>query len=173
MRNVKPPKWSLMIVWVILFMVAFTVPGSCASVFQIRLVIDGDVLSKDADRMNLVFTNSTTGQTHVEVLWVSKRVLIDQNDIQTTRVATTTSSTSNVPGRPEIDITFTPKGRKKFAEVTRENINKQLAIVVDGQVIDAPIIRTEIPSGTVMVVGNFTRSEAMDLSKKINQALGK
>ena len=162
-----------MIVWVVFFMMSFAVSGSCASVFQIRLVVDGDGLPKDADRMTLVLTNSTTGQTHVAVLWVSKTVLIDQNDVQTTRVLTSTSSTSNVPSRPEIDVTFTPTGRKKFAEVTRENINKQLAIVIDGQVIDAPIIRTEIPGGTALIVGNFTQSEAIDLSKKINQALEK
>ncbi len=116
-------------------------------------------------------TNSATGQTHGEILWVSKEVLLDQNDLQTTAVVTSTPALSNVPGRPEIEVTFTPNGRRQFADVTRQSINKRLAIIINGQVVSAPVIKSEISGGTAMISGDFSPSEAKELSNSINKAL--
>jgi len=128
---------------------------------------------KGAEKMDLTVTNSATGKSYGEILWIGKEVLIHQNDLQEAKVVTNTPAMSNVPGKPVIEITFTPEGRKRFAEVTRQNIDKRLAIIVEGRIVSAPVIRSEISGGKGIISGNFTHSEAVELSNKINQALKK
>lgn len=155
-------------------MAAVAGPAPAVPVFQIRLVVAEGPEStppKDAEKMILMVTNSAAGLTGRQFFWVEKTVLMDQDDLQSARVVTSSPSTSNVPGRPEIEVTFTPKGRKRFAEVTRHNINKRLAILINGRIISAPVIRSEISGGTALISGNFTEAEASELSNKINQAL--
>jgi hypothetical protein len=61
--------------------------------------------------------------------------------------------------------------KKAFAEVTRANLNKQLAILIDGNVVSAPLIRTEIRDGKAIIDGNFTQKEAEALASTINKAV--
>lgn len=63
-------------------------------------------------------------------------------------------------GYPEVSIEFNPEGAKIFSEVTETNINRNLAIVLDGVVQSAPTIRTRIPDGKAVVEGSFTSEEA-------------
>lgn len=55
-------------------------------------------------------------------------------------------------------------GARRFAEVTKKNIGRPFAIVLDGKVISAPVIQSEIPSGSGRITGTFTLKEARDLS---------
>lgn len=116
--------------------------------------------------MNLREVNSATGRTGPEVLYVERNILLDQNDLEPTRVVTSKSS-----GQPVIDVRFTEQGRQRFAEITRQNIDRRLAIIIDGEVYSAPIIRTEITGGKAEISGNFTQGEAEALSRRINAAL--
>ncbi len=137
--------------------------------FQIRLAfsaVPDTAPPPNCDKMILRKTNPVTGGTAIEVLYVQHKVLLDQNDLQTTRVVNSESS-----GRPVIDVTFTEQGRQRFAEITRQNINGRLAIIINGEVYSAPVIRTEIPGGKAEISGNFTQEQAEDLSRKINEAL--
>lgn len=63
-------------------------------------------------------------------------------------------------GQPRISLSLNPEGTKKFATITQENINKQLAIVLDGEVLSAPNIREPILSGNAEITGMFTFEEA-------------
>lgn len=65
---------------------------------------------------------------------------------------------------PQVEIEFDAKGAKIFAAVTREYIGRQLAIVLDDQVLTAPVIKTEIPNGKGVITGQFTQEEATDLA---------
>jgi len=67
-------------------------------------------------------------------------------------------------GEPYVSLTFNPSGAQVFADVTATNINKRLAIVLDGKVVSAPVIREAIPSGQAQISGNFTVEQANDLS---------
>jgi preprotein translocase subunit SecD len=51
-----------------------------------------------------------------------------------------------------------------FQQVTRENIKKRLAIVLDGNVYSAPVIQDEIAGGRAQITGGFTSAEARDLA---------
>lgn len=67
-------------------------------------------------------------------------------------------------GLPYVSLEFNPDGTKIFARVTELNIDKHLAIVLDGVVQSAPVIRTKIPDGRAIIEGNFTMEEAKFLA---------
>lgn len=67
-------------------------------------------------------------------------------------------------GLPYVSLEFNPEGTKIFAKVTELNIDKHLAIVLDGIVQSAPVIRSRIPDGRAIIEGNFTIEEAKFLA---------
>ena len=73
--------------------------------------------------------------------------------------------------KPQIEITMTTQGRRRLAELTQVSLNKRLAIVVGGRLLSAPVIKTEIKDGKVLVEGDFTNQEASELAEKINRAV--
>jgi preprotein translocase subunit SecD len=73
-------------------------------------------------------------------------------------------------GRPQISLTLTAEGTKTFAEITRKNVKRQLAMVSDGKVLSAPTIQTEIAGGKAVITGSFTMKKAREIAAKINEA---
>ncbi len=67
-------------------------------------------------------------------------------------------------GEPYVSLTLNPKGADLFANITAANVGKRLAIVLDGNIVSAPVIREAIPSGQAQISGNFSVEEANDLS---------
>jgi preprotein translocase subunit SecD len=65
---------------------------------------------------------------------------------------------------PVVDFRFDPEGARRFAEATRANVGKQLAIILDNKVISAPVIKEPILGGTGVITGNFTVQSASDLA---------
>ena len=65
---------------------------------------------------------------------------------------------------PVVSFRFDSAGAKRFADVTRENVGKPFAIVLDNKVISAPVIREAIPGGSGIISGNFTVQSASDLA---------
>jgi protein-export membrane protein SecD len=68
------------------------------------------------------------------------------------------------PGAWGVSLTLTPKGRAEFARVTGDNVGRQLAIVLDGVVSSAPVIRSSIPHGQASITGNFDIASSRDLA---------
>jgi preprotein translocase subunit SecD len=135
-----------------------------SNVFQMRLVLDAP--SADSEQMTLVSkSNDTT--TRKEKMSVQKTVLVDQSALKSAKVATDSL------GHPMIDITLTDAGQTKFAEITRQMIGKRLAIIIGGQVYCAPVIRSEISGGKAQISGSFSKEEAKELVKKLNEAVKK
>lgn len=67
-------------------------------------------------------------------------------------------------GSPAVNITFDNRGTLKFADLTRENVGKRMAIVLDGVVYSAPVLREPILGGSAEITGSFTVKEAEDLA---------
>jgi len=65
---------------------------------------------------------------------------------------------------PYVAIDFNAEGGKSFARITEANVERNLAIVLDGKVQSAPVIRTKIPDGHAIIEGNFTMEEAKSLA---------
>ncbi len=80
------------------------------------------------------------------------------------------SLTNATPGndpqnnQPVVNITFDQQGGAKFAKLTSENVNKQFAIILDGQAISAPSINEPIRGGQAQISGNFTAQSANELA---------
>lgn len=76
-------------------------------------------------------------------------------------------SQSNFDSRsnePVVSFRFDAAGARKFSDVTRANVGKPFAIVLDGKVITAPVIREPILGGSGQISGNFSVQETHDLS---------
>ncbi|HWV92186.1 MAG TPA: protein translocase subunit SecD [Burkholderiales bacterium] len=72
----------------------------------------------------------------------------------------------NQTNEPAVHLRLDGQGARVFQEVTRENVNKRMAILLiekgKGEVITAPVIRSEIPGGRVQISGRMTTQEAND-----------
>jgi preprotein translocase subunit SecD len=67
-------------------------------------------------------------------------------------------------GEPEVSITFDGRGARQFERVTGEYVQRNMAIVLDGTVHSAPVIRSKISGGRAVISGSFTMEEARDLA---------
>ncbi|OGS37186.1 MAG: protein-export membrane protein SecD [Elusimicrobia bacterium RIFOXYB2_FULL_49_7] len=67
-------------------------------------------------------------------------------------------------GKAVVNMTLNGEGARRFAKITNANIDKRLAIVLDGQVFSAPSIRTKIPNGRAEITGMKDYNEARDLA---------
>ncbi len=67
-------------------------------------------------------------------------------------------------GRPMVTFGFDRAGGMTFAEITAANIGERFAIVLDGEVLTAPVIQTAIPGGNGQITGDFTIEEAQTLA---------
>ncbi len=89
---------------------------------------------------------------------LQRDVLLDEAAVVDAKVSTDANGTS-------IIVALSEAGAKRFAEITGANIDKQLAIVFDGKVLSAPIIRSAISGGQAQITGSFTPAEAEAIAK--------
>lgn len=71
-------------------------------------------------------------------------------------------------GKPQVQLVFTGDGSKKFGEITKRNVNKVLAIVLDNILIEAPKVNEPILTGNAVINGSFTVETANNLSTQLN-----
>ena len=67
-------------------------------------------------------------------------------------------------GRPAVNFRFNPSGARRFGDYTAENIGEPFAIVLDGEVISAPVIQSHIPGGSGIITGSFSVEESSNLA---------
>jgi preprotein translocase subunit SecD len=127
------------------------------AVFEIRKVLDGP--SEDSEHVVLLHRAKDNGQEVKEVLNVTKMPGLDQSAVKAARVVA-----DEISGKPQVEVRLNEEGKKRFAEVTRANVDKRLAILVEGKVVMAPIVRTEIKDGRALIAGDFTQEEAKALA---------
>jgi len=69
---------------------------------------------------------------------------------------------------PLVMVDFNAEGKEMFANITGENVGRQLAIFLDGQLISDPVIREAIRGGTAVIIGWFDSNEAKELVRNLN-----
>ncbi len=69
---------------------------------------------------------------------------------------------------PKVSLQFDDTGSKLFAQITKENVGKMVAIYLDGAPISTPVVREEIPNGEAVISGNFTPTEGKQLVGRLN-----
>lgn len=71
---------------------------------------------------------------------------------------------NNITNEPEVSMSMNAEGAKEWARLTRENVGRQIAIVLDNYVYSFPVVRQEIKGGNSSISGGFTVEEATDLA---------
>ncbi|MDR0445128.1 MAG: protein translocase subunit SecD, partial [Puniceicoccales bacterium] len=77
----------------------------------------------------------------------------------------------NAYGGYEISLSMTSEGKERFADITRKYVGHQLAVVLDGKLYSAPVIRQEIEGGQASISGDFSQREALELANVLNNPL--
>ncbi|RGT49112.1 protein translocase subunit SecDF [Bacteroides intestinalis] len=67
-------------------------------------------------------------------------------------------------GKPAVSMSMNTDGSRRWAQLTKQNIGKSIAIVLDGYVYSAPNVNTEITGGNSQITGHFTPEQAKDLA---------
>jgi preprotein translocase subunit SecD len=111
-------------------------------------------------------TKPAEGLTEVMVAGTTKKLYLHKEAIATNKDMAQARVTSDDQRRPAIEVVFTKDGAKKMAKVFEQHKNKPLAIVVDGKVISAPLLRSAI-SEKALITGKFSRAEAGKIVKAI------
>jgi SecD/SecF fusion protein len=70
-----------------------------------------------------------------------------------------------------VSLRFSSEGAALFAKLTQENVNKRFAIMLDGNVQSAPVIREAITGGNASITGSFTESQARNLASVLENPL--
>ncbi|MCL4386882.1 MAG: protein translocase subunit SecD [Patescibacteria group bacterium] len=70
--------------------------------------------------------------------------------------------------KPQVSINFKSEGAKIFAELTKKNLNKPLAILLDGTPLTVPTVQSEITNGKAVITGEFTAEEAKKFEIQLN-----
>ncbi len=84
-------------------------------------------------------------------------------DLDGTAIKSAMADTDNL-GRNVVSFVLTDEGSDIFADITKNNINKQFAIILDDRVQSAPVIQGEIPNGRGQISGTFSLAEATYLA---------
>lgn len=103
-------------------------------------------------------TDLTTGEVTKIPYLIQKKALF------TGEVVTDARISFDEMNQPTVNMTFDKRGSRLFARITENNINRRLAIVLDGTVYSAPVIREKIPNGRAQISGRFTEEESHDLA---------
>ncbi len=147
-------------------------PARAKALIGKTAVLEFKLLDEDADVQKALQSGPPAGDdvlygrrvdrtTHAETkipYVVKKPVLLTGDLIQTAEVRISDT------GEPYVSLTFNSTGARIFGQVTEQNVGKRLAIVLDGTVNSAPVIRERIPSGQAQISGGFTADEARDLA---------
>jgi preprotein translocase subunit SecD len=90
---------------------------------------------------------------------IEKQVLVSGEDLVDAQ-----PGFSQQTSEPIVTFRFNSNGARRFADVTRNNVGRPFAIVLDNEVISAPVIREPILQGSGQISGNFTVQSANDLA---------
>jgi len=135
------------------------------ALLEFKLVNDGVRISEVLDSEGKVDPSKIP--TGYEVLPGKREALFLLKEEPEITGAALTNAKVEIGGQynmPYVAIDFNKDGAKKFARITEINIERNLAIVLDGRVQSAPVIKSKIPDGHAIIEGNFTMEEAKNLA---------
>ena len=98
----------------------------------------------------------------LEEATVSKRIIISGEKLLDAQPKMDTQNNQTI-----VSFTLDRVGAKRFGKATSTGIGKQLAIVLDGKIISAPVVRDTIASGSGQISGGFTFQTATDLARSV------
>lgn len=118
-----------------------------------------DAMPDDAEILMEQQSNSATGTVQEVPIVVKKKAIITGDLLTDAQVKIDSQN-----NEPYVAIDFNSTGARLFDQVTAANVGKRFAIVLDGSVYSAPVIRERISGGSAQISGNFNEKEAADLA---------
>lgn len=111
-------------------------------------------------------TEPGEGLTEVS-LPISGETFYLHDDVVLTNAEIASATVVRWHGHPAVEVTLNEEGTEQFAGVTESNISKRLAMLVDGKLVCAPVIRAPILVGKAIVVGDFSEKEARRIANGV------
>ena len=136
------------------------------SPFELHLV--ADVQTETTKAYSLPPRN---GQT--ETVLLDSTILLDHTAVKSVSLGRDPATNLISLGKSNIQIELTKAAQKKFGDITTKNVGNRLGIVLNGQLVCAPVVRDAIWGGSLTITGNFTEAETAELVKKLNQSIVK
>ncbi|HEX8329559.1 MAG TPA: protein translocase subunit SecDF [Hymenobacter sp.] len=140
---------------------------------------------RDTSRMNTILRSPEAKATlppTLALLWSLKPTTIDKQEylelipVRKTRdgvppmsgeVVSDARSDIGQNGAPEVQMSMTPAGSRKWQKMTAANIGKQVAMVLDDYVCSAPVVQSEISGGVTSITGSFALEDTQDLANQL------
>ncbi|OGW01255.1 MAG: protein-export membrane protein SecD [Nitrospinae bacterium RIFCSPLOWO2_01_FULL_39_10] len=131
-------------------------------------LVDDDRSLEDALKGNIAdgdemlyqrVTNPDSGEVSKKPFLIKKEVMMTGESIVNAEVRIDSQY-----NEPYVSIEFDKGGSNLFGKITKDNVKKRLAIVLDNNVYSAPVIQEEISGGRAQITGSFTTEEAHDLA---------
>ncbi|WP_216679601.1 protein translocase subunit SecDF [Hymenobacter siberiensis] len=140
---------------------------------------------RDTSAMNTILRSPEAKATlppTLALLWSLKPTTIDKQEylelipVRKTRdgvpplggeVVSDARSDIGQNGQPEVLMSMTPSGARKWQKMTAANIGKQVAMVLDDYVCSAPVVQSEISGGGTSITGSFTIEDTQDLANQL------
>lgn len=88
-----------------------------------------------------------------------------------TAEATFQNSQNDINSEPVVSISFDNAGKEKFRDLTKNNLNKRIAVVLDNRIVTAPTVSVEIADGKAIITGSKTIKDAQQLAKRLNEGM--
>jgi preprotein translocase subunit SecD len=91
-----------------------------------------------------------------------------ETDLSGSDLARATAGFDQNTGEPIVNLEFTNEGAKKFEEITKRNLNRQVAIFLDDQLLMAPNVQSVISGGKAFISGQFTAYQTKEMAALLN-----
>jgi preprotein translocase subunit SecD len=128
---------------------------------QLRMVDDSPAAQNAMATGTVPFGLESFKDTDGQTVLVRRQVLLTGENLENAQ-----SGRNQQTQQPTVNLTLDDKGARIFRDTTRDNIGKRLAIILfengKGQVVTAPVIRSEIPNGQVEISGSMDATQAAD-----------
>ena len=139
---------------------------------MIMVLIGCGSLKKQPETVKLEFRFAeiwpTEGLEEVTVTaWGETQTYYLHDEIEMTNADIDSAFVTTWNDSPVVELIFTESGRERFARLTEENIGKRLGMLVDGELVIAPVIRDAILTGKALINGDFSEKEAQRIADGI------
>lgn len=131
-----------------------------------RIVVELPGIENTKDAVNLI--GKTAQLSFAEVHEASGGATLTPTDLTGADLQKATVTYDQTTGKPAVGIQFTESGGDKFSKITARNIGRELPIILDNQIISAPVVQQEIVGGSAIINGNFTVDQAKNLAIQLN-----
>lgn len=130
---------------------------------EIRMVDDSPTASSALAAGTVPFGLERYEDTDGRPILLRRQVILSGENLQDAQAGRDSQNQ-----QPAVHLTLDSKGARIFRDVTRDNIGKRMAILLfekgKGQVVTAPVIRSEIPGGQVQISGSMSAEDAADIA---------